>query len=70
MFSEKLAQIDSQCINDMQMGNQNSPFCINEEFRTVNGGGGFDPFDNSEGKAFDPLGRRKIQAWGKFKSTF
>jgi len=50
MFSEKLAQIDSQCISDMQMGNQNSPFCINEEFRTVNGGGDFDPFDTSEGE--------------------
>ena len=50
MFSEKLAQIDSQCIFDMQMGNQNSPFCINEEFRTVNGGGDFDPFDTSEGR--------------------
>ena len=50
MFSEKLAQIDSQCISDMQMGNQNSPFCINEEFRTVNGGGDFDPFDTSEGR--------------------
>ena len=70
MFSEKLAQIDSQCINDMQMGNQNSPFCINEEFRTVNGGGDFDPFDNSEGKIFDPLSQREIQAWGKFKPTF
>ena len=51
MFSEKLAQIDSQCISDMQMGNQNSPFCINEEFRTVNGGGDFDPFDTSEGES-------------------
>ena len=29
---------------------QKSPFCINEEFRTINGGGDFDPFDNSEGK--------------------
>ena len=50
MFSEKLAQVDSQCISDMQMGNQNSPFCIDEEFRTVNGGGDFDPFDTSEGR--------------------
>lgn len=49
MFSEKLSQIDNQCISDMQMGNQNSPFCTNEEFRTVNGGGDFDPFDTSEG---------------------
>ena len=65
MFSEKLAQIDSQCINDMQMGNQNSPFCINEEFRTVNGGGDFDPFDNSEGKIFGPLGQKKNSSLGK-----
>ena len=49
MFSEKLAQIDSQCIADMRLGVQNSPFCINEEFRTVNAGGDFDPFDTSEG---------------------
>ena len=61
MFSEKLAQIDSQCIADMQMGNQNSPFCINEEFRTVNGGGDFDPFDNSEGKILIHLEPLNVQ---------
>ena len=51
MFAEKLADIDDQCISDVQNGLTDSPFCINEEFRTINGGGDFDPFDNSEGKS-------------------
>ena len=51
MFAEKLADIDEQCISDVQNGLTDSPFCINEEFRTINGGGDFDPFDNSEGKS-------------------
>ena len=50
MFAEKLADIDDQCISDVQNRLSDSPFCINEEFRTINGGGDFDPFDNSDGK--------------------
>ena len=32
---------------DQATGVENSPFCVNEDFRTENGGGSFDPFDNS-----------------------
>ena len=50
MFAEKLADVDDQCISDIKNGLTDSSFCINEEFRTINGGGDFDPFDNSESK--------------------
>ena len=43
MFSEKLAQIDSQCIADMRLGVQNSPFCITVLLKvcTCSGGDGW-----------------------------
>lgn len=47
MFAEKMAEVNKQCENDMNNGVQNSQFCLNEDFRTLNGGGSFDPTDNS-----------------------
>ena len=46
-FAEKLAKINAQCEEDQTNGIQNSKYCINERFRTANGGGDFNPFDNS-----------------------
>ena len=37
-----------QCEADMLAGEVDSKFCVNEKFRTLNGGGPFDPTDNSE----------------------
>lgn len=51
-FAESLASITKQCSQDELDGNQNSPFCINEDFRTQNGGGNFDPLDESEDGCF------------------
>lgn len=48
-FAEKLASINQQCSADQADGKTDSPFCINEDFRTENGGGAFDPFDETEG---------------------
>ena len=50
MFSERLADVSAQCNADLDKGITDSPFCINEEFRTETGGGSFDPFDNTSGK--------------------
>ena len=47
MFAEKLSVVNSNCAADIQNGVVDSPNCINEDFRTVNGGGFFDPTDNS-----------------------
>jgi len=47
MFAEKMAKVNAQCEFDQATGVENSPFCVNEDFRTENGGGSFDPFDNS-----------------------
>lgn len=47
MFAQKMAEVNKQCEIDMNNGVQDSQFCINEDFRTVNGGGNFDPTDNS-----------------------
>lgn len=48
MFAEKLAQINKNCQRDQNLGISDSPACLNEAFRTANGGGTFDPFDNSD----------------------
>ena len=50
MFSERLADVSAQCNADLDQGITDSPFCIDEEFRTQTGGGTFDPFDNTSGK--------------------
>ena len=52
-FADRLASITAQCNTDIANGVENSPFCINEDFRTQNGGGSFDPFDESEGKRYN-----------------
>ena len=44
-----MASINQQCLADQADGKTDSPFCINEDFRTENGGGAFDPFDETEG---------------------
>jgi len=46
-FAESMAKVNQQCEIDQSNGVVNSPFCINEQFRTAEGGGSFDPFDNS-----------------------
>lgn len=47
MFAEKMSVVNSQCEADLANGVTDSMFCVNDEFRTSNGGGNFDPFDNS-----------------------
>ncbi|CBY07041.1 unnamed protein product [Oikopleura dioica] len=48
MFAEKLAGVNTQCEADMLAGETDSKFCVNEKYRTLNGGGPFDPTDNSD----------------------
>lgn len=51
-FAEKLASINEQCSADQADGKTDSPFCSNEDFRTENGGGAFDPFNETEDGCF------------------
>merc|ERR1719361_2167281 len=51
-FADRLSTISAQCKQDKENGIENSPFCPNDDFRTHNGGGVFDPFDESEDGCF------------------
>jgi len=52
MFAERLADVTAQCNADLANGITDSPFCPNEEFRTENGGGTFNPWDTSADGCF------------------
>jgi len=47
-FAQKMATVNSNCESDIINNVTDSPYCINEAFRTLSGGGHFDPTDNTE----------------------